>query len=252
MIHGVLLDLSGVLYLGDEPLPGATHAIKRLSDSKLPVRFITNTTRSPRQAIIERLTRMGFNIVTDDVFTAPIAAKHHLLTNNLVPYLLIHPNLEVEFADINRKEPNAVLVGDAAEGFSYEHMNTAFRLLLDGSPLFAMGINRYFKEDNQFSLDAGPFVHALEYASGVKATVIGKPAYEFYMSAVASLDCEPDKTVMVGDDVESDVVGAINAGLQGILVKTGKYRPGDETCLTPDAMCVADIDEAVDHILKTI
>jgi HAD superfamily hydrolase (TIGR01458 family) len=252
MIRGILLDLSGVLYSGDELIPGAIHAIEKLSKTKLPIRYITNTTRSPRQSIIERLDRMGFNIETDDVFTAPIAAKHYLISNNLNPYLLIHPKLEVEFADIKVIKPNSVLVGDAAEGFSYEHMNNAFRLLLDGAPLFAMGINRYFKEGDQFSLDAGPFVNALEFASNAKATVIGKPAREFYLSAVESLGCAPQETVMVGDDVEADVIGAVAAGLQGILVRTGKYRSGDEEHIENQADCVADINEVVKKILSAI
>lgn len=250
MIRGILLDLSGVLYTGDDPVPGAILAIKKLSETGLPVRYITNTTRRPRQSIIQSLDKMGFKIDAQDIFTAPIAAKHYLLLNNLNPYLLIHPDLEVEFTDIKTGKPNAVLVGDAAEGFSYENMNRAFRLLLEGAPLYAMGINRYFKEGDQFSLDAGPFVIALEYATNVKATVIGKPAKEFYLSAVESLGCTAGETIMIGDDVESDVIGAIVAGLQGILVRTGKYRTGDENKLINKAVCVADINEAVDYILE--
>ena len=252
MIPGILLDLSGVLYTGDNPVPGAINAIDKLSKTGLPVRYITNTTRSTRNTIIARLCKMGFNISSNEVFTAPIAAKQYLESNHLNPYLLIHPNLESEFAGTENNNPNAVLVGDAAEGFSYEHMNHAFRLLLDGAPLYAMGINRYFKDGDQFSLDAGPFVQALEYASNSKATVIGKPAREFYLGAVESLGCTPQQTVMVGDDVESDVLGAVAADLQGILVRTGKYRQGDEQKLGSNAGCVADINEAIESILQKI
>lgn len=250
--RGILLDLSGVLYTGDNPVAGAINAIAKLSETGLPVRYITNTTRSPRHTIIERLGKMGFHISAEEVFTAPIAARQYLESSHLYPYLLIHPNLVSEFENSEDHEFNAVLVGDAAEGFSYEHMNQAFRLLLEGAPLYAMGINRYFKEGDKFSLDAGPFVHALEYASNTQATVIGKPAREFYLSAVESLGCEPQQTVMVGDDVESDVLGAVAADLQGILVRTGKYRQGDEQKLEKNAECVADISEAVELILQKI
>lgn len=250
--RGILLDLSGVLYTGDNPVPGAVNAIAQLSETGLPVRYITNTTRSTRNSIIERLGKMGFNISAEEVFTAPVAAKQYLQSNHLFPYLLIHPNLESEFAVSEKHAPNAVLVGDAAEGFTYEHMNHAFRLLLDGAPLFAMGINRYFKDGDKFSLDAGPFVHALEYASDTRATVIGKPAREFYLSAVKSLGCDPQQTVMIGDDVESDVLGAVAADLHAILVRTGKYRQGDEQKLGNNAECVADINEAVKYILENI
>lgn len=249
---GILLDLSGVLYTGDNPVPGAIKTIEKLSKTSIPVRYITNTTRNPRHTIIERLGKMGFDICADEVFTAPIAAKQYLESNQLYPYLLIHPNLVSEFENSEDNKANAVLVGDAAEGFTYEHMNHAFRLLLDGAPLFAMGINRYFKDGDQFSLDAGPFVHALEYASDTRATVIGKPAREFYLSAVESLGCNPEQTVMVGDDVESDVLGAVAADLHAILVRTGKYRQGDEQKLGNNAECVADINEAVESILQKI
>jgi HAD superfamily hydrolase (TIGR01458 family) len=249
MIRGVLLDLSGVLYIGDEPVSGAVDAVKRLSGAGLSMRYITNTTRSTRQMILKRLTRLGFDIAAEDVFTAPIASKQYIETNNLIPYLLIHPNLEPEFSDITG-EPNAVLVGDAGDRFNYDNMNKAFRYLLDGAILLAMGVNRYFKDGNQFSLDAGPFVHALEYASNTKAIVLGKPSYEFYSTAVKSLGCSPEDAVMVGDDVEADVIGAVNVGLNGILVRTGKYIPDDEKKINNKATCVADISAAVDQILE--
>lgn len=249
MIRGVLLDLSGVLYVGDKLLPGALSAVQRLVGAGLPVRYITNTTRSTRRMILQRLKKLGFNIAEADIFTAPIASRQYVKTNNLIPFLLIHPNLGPEFTDITG-EPDAVLVGDAGDRFNYENMNKAFRYLLDGATLLAMGINRYFNEEDIFSLDAGPFVQALEYASGTKAIVLGKPSLEFYSTAVMSLGCSPEDTVMIGDDVESDVIGAVNAGLNGILVRTGKYIQGDEKKIKPGSLCVADITAAVDHILE--
>jgi HAD superfamily hydrolase (TIGR01458 family) len=186
------------------------------------------------------------------VFTVPVAARNYLEKKHFSPYLLVHPDLEIEFSGLISGGRNAVLVGDAANAFTYENMNEAFRLLLNGAPLLAMGINRYFKEGGKFSLDAGPFVTALEYASGKKAIVLGKPSREFYLEAVASLDCDPGDVIMVGDDVESDVIGAVNAGLKGVLVRTGKYRENDEKKLEGKASCVADITEAVDQILPNL
>ena len=249
MIGGILLDLSGVLYIGDNPVAGAVDAVKRLASAGLPVRYITNTTRSTRQMILQRLTRLGFNINAENIFTAPIASRQYIETNNLIPFLLIHPNLEPEFSDLTG-EPNAVLVGDAGDRFTYENMNRAFRHLLDGAILLAMGVNRYFSEGDLFDLDAGPFVHALEYASGTKAIILGKPSFDFYSTAVKSLGCNPADTVMIGDDVEADVIGAADAGLNGILVRTGKYIQGDEKKIQPGSLCVADITAAVDYILE--
>lgn len=250
MIRGVLLDLSGVLYVGDKPLPGAIEAVQRLTAAGLPVRYITNTTRKISVSILQQLANMKFHVRAEELFTAPIAAKDYLKRNNLVPYLLIHPDLEAEFTEYKKSAHiNAVLVGDAGDGFTYDKMNTAFRLIRDGATFLALGVNRYFKDESQFSLDAGPFVRALEFATGQQATVIGKPSVEFYQSAINTMHCKPEEVVMVGDDVEADVIGAVNAGLHGLLVRTGKYQSGDENKLNNTAICIADINAAVDYIL---
>lgn len=91
-----------------------------------------------------------------------------------------------------------------------------------------MGMNRYFREKDGLSLDADPFIVALEYATDVKSIVIGKPGKEFFRTALLSVNCKANNAVMIGDDIEADVIGALDAGLQGILVKTKKYKPGDE------------------------
>lgn len=251
MIKGVLLDLSGVLYNGNDPISGAAGAVTRVRE-KLPVRFVTNTTRKPREKTLKKLSDMGFNISEEEVFTAPMAAKQYIQEKGLSPFLLLHPDLATDFSDVKQEEENCVLVGDAADAFSYQNMNHAFRLLLNGASLLAMGVNRYFKEGDDFSLDAGPFVNALEYASGTTATVLGKPSRDFYMTAVTSMDCKPEEVIMVGDDVESDVIGALRSGIGGILVKTGKYRDGAEELVEGKADCVDDIAAAVDLVLDRI
>ncbi len=251
MIRGVLLDLSGVLYIEDCRLPGAKTAINKLIQAGLPVRYITNTTRKTTRTVLRQMTDMQFYIKPDELFTASVAARNYLKQHGLRPYLLIHPALEEEFADFDQAGAiNAVLIGDAAQGFTYARMNRAFRYLMDGAEFLALGINRYFRESDGLSLDAGPFVQALEYATGRQANVIGKPSADFYMSAVGSMGCDASDVMMVGDDVESDVNGAIRAGLQGLLVMTGKFTAEDEGKILPGGLCCADISEAVETILQ--
>ncbi len=250
MIKAALFDLSGVLYTGEEALPGALDAIERLENVSLPMRYLTNTTRSPRHVILSRLAAMGFRIDKNDLFTAPIATHEYLSSNKLSPFLLVHPDLKQDFSDLLDDKPNAVVLGDAAEAFTYENMNLAFRLLMEGVPLIAMGKNLYFKEADGFSLDMGPYVNALEFAANTEAIVIGKPAKAFFNGAVSSLGCLAHDVVMVGDDVGSDVIGGLEAGLQGILVKTGKYRSGDEDQLQGRGLCLEDISAVADYILE--
>ncbi len=251
MVKGVLLDLSGVVYIGKKLLPNALASIELLKKHNLPVRFITNTTRSTRNEILDKLIAMGLNIEKQQLFTAPLAALQYLQDNKLNPYLLIHPNLYPEFSDLNHQNFDSVLVGDAGQSFTYENLNTAFRILFDGATLIAMGDNRYFKDEEGFNLDAGPFVHALKYASGANATILGKPAKEFFLTASRDFHCTPDEVVMVGDDVDADVNGALTAGLQAILVQTGKYRTTDDQHIqNSSARIAADIGAAVDMIIS--
>ncbi len=99
---------------------------------------------------------------------------------------------------------------------------------MDGAELLALQKNRYWRTENGISLDAGPFVAALEYASGKTATVVGKPEKSFFRLALEDMGLDGSKVAMVGDDPESDVVGAQSAGLLGFQVKTGKYSPDEQ------------------------
>ena len=250
MIHGVLLDLEGVLYVSGYPLPGAREALLSLRAAGIPVRFITNSTRLTRSTIVNRLAGMGLETPIQHLFTPAVAARQYLIARNLTPHLLVHPGIESEFADLLGPVPGAVLLGDAGDGFSYENLNQCFRLLLEGIPLLAMGSNRYFRDRDDLNLDIGPFMAALEYAAEMEAVVLGKPSAEFFQAAVNSLDLPPQDVVMVGDDAEMDVCGALTAGLRGILVRTGKYRHGDEAKVEPGGGRVFDdLDAVVDYIL---
>ncbi len=247
--RGVLLDLDGVLYVGREPLAGAAAALARLRAAEMPLGFITNTTRRSRRAIRADLGAMGFAIADEELFTPARAARDWIAARALSPYLLIHPGLAQDFAGLTLEGTDAVVVGDAGEGFTYAALNRAFRLLMRDAPLLALATNKYFREADGLSLDAGPFVAALEHASGTRALLFGKPAPEFFQAAVEGFGCLPSRVAMIGDDVEADVNGAIAAGLAGILVRTGKYRPEDERGVDPRAAVVDDVAAAVARIL---
>lgn len=250
MIRGVLCDLSGVLYVGDDLVDGAKDALISLRAAGLPVRFITNVTRMPKSAILRKLAGLGLDVDPEDLFTPVSAAREHLRSHRRQAYLLVHPALLPEVTDLGGPEPAAVLMGDAGPSFDYQRLNDAFRVLLEGGELLAMGTNRYFRDVEGFSLDLGPFVKALEYAADTQARVLGKPAAGFFTAAVASMGLEVGEVVMVGDDYEADVGGALAAGLQAILVRTGKYRAGDESSIEPAGGRVCDdLNAAADLIL---
>jgi HAD superfamily hydrolase (TIGR01458 family) len=246
---GVLLDLGGVVFVGDKALPGAIDAVDKLRRAGLRVRFLTNTTRQPVRTLVAKLSGLGLHVDPDEVLT-PARAARTLLAGK-VPHLLVHPDLLEDFDSCPAGKADVVIIGDASDGFSYASLNAAFRALEGGAQLVALAGNRSFKDsDGQLSLDAGPFVAALEYASGRHATIIGKPARPFFEAALSSLGVEAGAAVMVGDDVEADVAGALYAGLAGVLVRTGKYKPDDERRIDPPPTAVCDhLPDVVDWIL---
>ncbi|MGH6824718.1 TIGR01458 family HAD-type hydrolase [Methyloceanibacter sp.] len=253
MIRAVLLDLAGVVYQGEVPLPGAVDAVAGLRQAGLRLRFLTNTTRMPRRALHSRLNDMGIRLVDEELFTPAQAARAWLAARKLSPYLLIHPALAEDFAGLSGSEGEAVVVGDAAHGFTYAALNEAFRKLLAGAEFLALARNRSFKdEDGELSLDAGAFVAALEYATQREAVLLGKPAPDFFKAALASTACEVKEAVMVGDDAEADIAGALLAGIRSaLLVRTGKYRPGDERRADPPPSgVVEDLAAAARWILE--
>ncbi len=249
MTKAVLLDVGGVVYVGDETLPGAVAAVERLKAAGLGLRYITNTTSLPRRAMLAKLHALGIPATAEELFMPAVAARRYLTDYGQVPQLLIAPALAEDFAGLPQGSADAVVVGDAGSGFTFEAMNQAFRLLHEGAAFLALARNRSFQDaDGALSLDAGPFVAALEYATGRQAILFGKPSPDFFLAALASLDCRPGDAVMIGDDAEMDVAGAISAGLEGILVRTGKYRDGDESACSPTAVA-ADLPEAVERLL---
>jgi HAD superfamily hydrolase (TIGR01458 family) len=253
MPEGVCLDLAGVLYEGDTAVPGAVAAVDRLRAAGLPLRFLTNSTRRPRRAILARLAALGFDVAPEELFTPATAAMARLRAEGLQPHLLIHPNLAEDFAGAPEAGKRAVVVGDAGPFFDFQRLNAAFRELDRGAVFLALAANRVFRDaDGARSMDAGAFVAALEYATGREAEVIGKPARAYFHAACASMGLAPERVVMVGDDAEADVAGALKAGLgAALLVRTGKYSADDEARVSPSPSAVlADIGAAVDWILN--
>lgn len=247
--RAVLIDLAGVLHVGDQAIPGAVDALGRLRAAGLPLRFLTNTTRSPRRAIVDLLEGLGFDIAADEVQTAALATRQLVQARGLRPHWLVHPDIAAEMGPSD-PDPDVVVLGDAGPHFTFDGLNAAFRLLMAGCPLIAMARNRYFKEPDGLTLDLGAFVAALEYGAGVTAEVVGKPAAPFFLGPLTELGVAPGEAALIGDDLRDDIGGAQAVGIPGILVRTGKFRPGDEA--DPDvrpALIVDDFSAAVAVLL---
>jgi HAD superfamily hydrolase (TIGR01458 family) len=254
-MRALLLDLNGVLFEDNTPIPGAVEAVKAARAEGLILRFVTNTATRHHLTIMAELGRMGFLVDEGELFTAPLAARQFLLRRGWRAHCLIHPAIGEVFADLLASpsasgdppamagEPSAdcVVLGDAREGLSYANLNVVFRLVRTGRPLIAIGMNRCFREGGEWMLDAGPFIRALEWAADTQAVVMGKPSPQFFEELVASTGVPAEDCLMVGDDLEADVAGAMACGIGGCLVGTGKAQEADRRQLPPGAAWIASI-----------
>jgi HAD superfamily hydrolase (TIGR01458 family) len=241
-----------VLYVEERVIAGAPQAVAALRGAGLDLRFVTNTTSRPRRSIVDRLARLGFGPVDEEVLTpAALAVGHCRAAGHERVALLMNEAVKEDFHELEEaaRDVDAVIVGDLGRGFTYDTLNRAFGQLLEGAELIALQKNRYWLTPEGLALDVGPFVAALEYAAGCEAVVVGKPAPGFFAAALADLGAQPGDAAMIGDDVESDIGGALRAGLAGVLVRTGKYREdavrrsGIAPTLTVDS--IADVPAAL-------
>jgi len=226
-IDAVLLDLDGVLYVEGELLPGADEAVKRLRGAGIALRFVTNTTAHSRSQTLEKLRDFGIELEEDELVTpAALARRHCEDAGHRTVALIMNDAVKADFEGLEEADTDvdAVIMGDLGEQFGFRILNQAFRLVMEGAELVALQKNRFWLTADGLSLDAGPFVAAIEYATGKDAFVVGKPSPRFFEIVLADLGADRDSVAMAGDDIETDIGGALDAGIAAVLVRTGKYR----------------------------
>ena len=224
-IKAVLLDLDGVLYIGDKAIRGAAKVVAGLRASGYLVAGVTNTTTQSRQTILEKLEHLGIPFSEAEIHTPAALAVQRI--GKQTARLYVRDSLRDEFQGIQpaKGKPDYIVMGDVGgEGYTPELLREIFLQVMDGAKLLALHKNRFWQRPDGLHLDLGTFVAAIEYATGEQATVLGKPSREFFEGVCAAVGTSPAEALMVGDDIESDISGAMQAGLQTALVQTGKYR----------------------------
>lgn len=226
-IHGLLFDLDGVLYVGSQPIPGAIEAVDTIRASGMPCRFITNTSTLSLRSLQAKINAIGFSVEIEEIISAPQAALFYLQRQpDPVCRFLLADDVKQDFMQFRQSDTEAeyIIVGDIGDAWSYTLLNEVFNCLMHGAKLIAIHKNRFWQTEHGLQMDIGGFIHALEYASGVQTTIIGKPSIDFFHIALEEMGVQAEAAAIIGDDIDSDVGGGQAAGLKGILVKTGKYR----------------------------
>lgn len=251
----ILLDLDGTLYIGNQPIPGAIESIAQLRDRGLLLRFLTNTTTKSQAQLVAQLRAMGFCLDADELISAPVAAKlelHNLQMASEKPlriWPVVAESIKPDFAgfELDEERPDYIILGDIGDRWDLELINRLFNAMHEGGELIALHKNRFWQTEGGLKADIGFFVAGLEFVCSKSALVMGKPNRDFFQSVLDSACVTAQAALMVGDDIDSDVGGAQLMGIQGCLVKTGKFRQAyfEQSSIKPDYL-IASIADLLD------
>jgi HAD superfamily hydrolase (TIGR01458 family) len=238
----ILLDIDGVLHVSGEPIPGSADAVAKLRDAGHALRFVSNSSTRPRSVLAKELRDMGFSVEDEELQTTSGTAARELAGKRVLALVMAAVVPDLDALDLVGHDAEAVLIGGCDETlepnqvFSYMNLARAFSEIQAGAAFYCLHKNKWWQTSRGPLLDAGAFVAGLEYATGVEATVLGKPSPSYFAAALDALEAEPERTWLVTDDVEEDVPGARLFGMRTALVRTGKFRPDtlDRATVSPD------------------
>ncbi len=227
-VRCILCDIDGTLYYRGNVIPNAVETVSYLQKSGYKIVFLTNTDSRPPKEILEILLKFGFSVKSGDLFTPIIAIKEFLSQfPNKKSYFLVSERVKSEFKtfpQVTEDElPDFVVISDFSDDWRIERLNDAFKYVLKGAKLIGSQGNRYFlDQDGNPKIDTGALVRMVADAAHIKPIILGKPNSDYFKLALKKIDVDTNEVIIIGDDIESDIQGAENAGIKGILVKTGK------------------------------
>ncbi|MFX0076510.1 MAG: HAD-IIA family hydrolase [Candidatus Hermodarchaeota archaeon] len=227
-IRGILTDIDGTLYFKENPIPNSIETVSNLRKAGLKLLFLTNTDSKTPNTVYKTLQDYGFDVNKDEIFTPIIAVKEFLKKHpDKLSYFVTTKEVAEEFQEFRivkgSEIPDFVIIGDFHDNWDVNRLNLAFRYVLKGAKLLGTQGNIYYLDrKGEPVIDTGSFVYMVANAANVVPHILGKPSKEYFLQALEKLGFEPNQVFVVGDDLESDIQGAINAGIRGILVKTGK------------------------------
>lgn len=242
-IKGFLIDCDGVLWLEGQAISGVAAAIDWLRQKSFILRFITNTSMRNRAYILTKAARLGISMQPHELLTPSILATRYIQSKGYKQGLLmIHPSVREDVSDLVEAPTEAqaeyVLLGDREEGLSRNLLNHAFRVIQNQHELIAYHKNRSWLTPEGLSVDLGAYVAALEYATQTSATILGKPSPTFFSLALQDAGLSKNQAIMIGDDIESDIFGGLQAGIRTILVLSGKTDLASATQSSVQPDCI--------------
>lgn len=235
-VGGVLFDIDGVLVTSWQPIPGAVETLRMLGERRIACSYLTNTTTRTRTEIAETMSGLGMAVRPDEVITAAVLTADHVLANYPgARCVLINsgdvtedmPGLDiVDMGEPGQagETPDVVLLGGAGPEFSHLTLSRVYEWMTRDVPVIAMHRSTAWKTSDGLRIDTGMYLIGMEQVSGRQAIAVGKPAPAGFLAAATRLGVDCEEIVMVGDDLNNDVLAAQVVGMTGVLVRTGKFH----------------------------
>jgi 4-nitrophenyl phosphatase len=262
----VLLDLDGTIYHEDDPLPGAVELIRYLQKKGQLFACLSNSTSSPKR-IMTRLRKMGLDLRPDQIYTAAAAACDYVLihaTKKATKPRIFNLSTEavgemlegsVDWVSSAAEPCDAIIVGASTNVFATEdRQRVALELARAGALVLGICADRVYPSPRGLEFGAGALTHMLSYAAGVTPVFTGKPETIFFHELCRRLQVDPTKCILIGDNLESDVMGAKAVGMRTILTLTGVARAADVSSLPKDRQpdqVVEDLVELLQQLVRT-
>src|SRR5688572_14690085 len=230
--HGFLIDMDGVIYRERQLIPGAERFIAQVLDRDVPFAFLTNNSQRTRRDVVTKLARMGIGVSESHIFTCAMATARFLAAQKPGGTALVIGEggllqaLHTNGYAIVDDDPDYVVVGEGRT-FNMEIVEAAVRMILRGSKLIATNIDPNCPTSHGLRPGCGAIVAMLETATGLKAFSVGKPSPVMMRAARKELGLATDETIMIGDTMETDILGGAQLGFRTVLVLSGGTKPDD-------------------------
>jgi NagD protein len=230
--HGYLIDMDGVLYRGHELIPGSDYFIKQLRARDVPFLLLTNNSQRTRRDVAAKIARLGIEVGEEHIFTSAMATARFLAQQKPggTAFVIGEGGLLTALHEngytVVDHEPDYVVIGEGRT-FNLELVEAAVRMIQAGAKLIATNLDPNCPTEKGLRPGCGAMVGMLEIAAGVKAFSVGKPSPVMMRAARKELGLATDETIMIGDTMETDILGGVQLGFHTVLVLTGGTRRDD-------------------------
>jgi NagD protein len=226
MNYGFMIDMDGVIYAGEELIEGGDKFVKKLLDEKIPFTFLSNNSSNSRADAVKKLAKLGIEVTEDHIYSSAMATATFLIEH--YPGCTVHvlgegglvKSLKNAGIEMVNERPDIVLLGEGHE-FSLDKVHAAVDMILDGARFIATNRDPSPRRSGWNNLGIAATAAMIEEASGRQPFVIGKPSPVMMRSGAAYMGLKPEDITVIGDTMETDIIGGIYMGFKTILVLSG-------------------------------